>query len=341
MLAVTFQGVEQVSAREVPNPRIRPGDVIVEVRASGLCGSDLHPYFGRERGLDIGTIMGHELVGVVAEAGPRVTRFRAGDRVVAPFSTCCGECGPCRRRLNSRCRRGQLFGWVEGGVGLHGVQAEYARVPLADATLVGIPGEVDNVLAVLAADILPTARFAVDLAEVRAGDALAVLGCGPVGLLACFVATARGVRVAAFDPEPQRAARAMDFGAADSASPGQVPGARGGGDFAAVVDAAGTAEASQLAVSLLRPGGVLAAVAVNTDTHLPFSPSEMYDLNLTYRTGRCPARSHMEWALELLAADAGLLASLISHRLGLEQAGRAYSAFGSRREGWMKVVFVP
>src|SRR5690606_35755128 len=115
----------------VPDPVLaEPTDVLVRVTAAGLCGSDLHPYLGRETGLDPGTVMGHELVGDVVAVGREVRRLRPGDRVVAPFTTSCGACATCLSGLTSRCPRGRLFGWVQDGAGLHGAQAELVRVPL-------------------------------------------------------------------------------------------------------------------------------------------------------------------------------------------------------------------
>ena len=194
MRALVFRGVEAVALEEIPEPEVmEPGDVVVRVDAAGLCGSDLHPYLGREVGIEIGTVMGHEFTGRVEKVGPGVRRWSVGDRVVAPFTTNCGECRPCRSGLTSRCIRGQLFGWVEGGRGLHGGQAEKVRVPLADATLVGVPEAIeDDALALLAGDILSTALYGVELAGVRPGEDVAVVGCGPVGLLAVRAALRAG-----------------------------------------------------------------------------------------------------------------------------------------------------
>ena len=137
MRALTWRGVRDIRHEDVPDPALRnDGDAIVRVERAGLCGSDLHVYHGRELGLDVGTVMGHELVGRVVDAGPSVRRHAIGSRVVAPFRTCCGTCFFCRRGLSARCPEGQLFGWVQGGAGLHGAQAELVRVPHADASLV-------------------------------------------------------------------------------------------------------------------------------------------------------------------------------------------------------------
>ncbi|HKQ56622.1 MAG TPA: alcohol dehydrogenase catalytic domain-containing protein, partial [Candidatus Eisenbacteria bacterium] len=140
MHAITFQKVRSIRHAEVPDPELRdPRDAIVQVTLAGLCGSDLHVYHGRETGIDRGTVMGHECVGRVVLAGEGVHGLSAGDRVAAPFSTCCGDCYYCAHGLSARCIAGQLFGWVEKGTGLEGAQASFVRVPLADATLFPLP----------------------------------------------------------------------------------------------------------------------------------------------------------------------------------------------------------
>jgi threonine dehydrogenase-like Zn-dependent dehydrogenase len=356
MKALVFEGVEAVAWEEVPDPGIRdPGDAVVEVAAAGLCGSDLHPYFGRESGLDRGTVLGHEFTGRVVAVGPAVTRWSVGDRVVAPFTTNCGACDPCRRGLTSRCERGQLFGWVEAGEGLHGGQAEAVRVPLADSTLVAVPDALgDDALALLAGDILSTALFGVELARVRAGEAVGVVGCGPVGLLAVRAAFRAGAgRVVAIDPVPGRRQAAEAFGAQalDPAALGREEAASAGhrgseadpllGRVDAVIEAVGTAEGTRVAASLLRPGGRLAAVGVHTEPHLALSPGALYDRNLTYAAGRCPARRLLPEALEMAVEEAELLTTLVSHRLSLDHGPEAYRRFGAREEGWHKVVFTP
>lgn len=338
MKALTFQGVERVEHRDVDEPALEdPGDAIVAVRVAGLCGSDLHPYFGREVGLDPGTVMGHEFVGTVTEVGDDVTAFRPGERVVAPFTTNCGSCDACARGLTARCARGELFGWVAGGRGLQGGQAEYVRVPLADTTLVPVPDALDDdALALLGGDILATALYGAELARVEAGDRVGVVGCGPVGLLAVRAALARGAaEVVAFDPVPTRREVARAFGAAESFDPSAGP--RDALD--AVIEAAGGAAATRTAAAALRPGGRLAALAVHTEPHLALSPTELYDRNLTYASGRCPARRLLPEALALAGREQDLLRSLVSHRLPLEAGPEAYRRFGAREPGWVKVVF--
>jgi threonine dehydrogenase-like Zn-dependent dehydrogenase len=352
--ALIFEGVRRVSEASVADPALHAAtDAIVRVRAAGICGSDLHVYGGRETGLDAGTVMGHELAGEVVEVGAAVRRVRRGQLVVSPFSTSCGECWYCRAGLSSRCAAGQLFGWVAGGLGLHGAQAEYVRVPLADSTLVPSPPALPMEIALLAGDVLATGCHGAELAGAAPGRVIAVIGCGAVGLMAAVGALAAGAeRVFALDPVAERLALARHLGAeplavgagaegitADARS--AVLAATDGRGADGVVEAAGTPEATRLALALVRPGGTLAAVGVHTEAQLAFSPSEAYDKNLTYRTGRTPARATMERMLALAGSGRFDLAAVISHRLPLAAGPRAYEIFDQRREGCIKVVLLP
>jgi threonine dehydrogenase-like Zn-dependent dehydrogenase len=348
MNAITFQDVESLAYEAVADPvLIESSDVIVRTRAAGLCGSDLHPYFGRERGLDRGTVMGHELVGEIVEAGADVRTLSVGDRVVAPFSTSCGSCFYCHTGLTARCERGALFGWVQDGAGLHGCQAELVRVPLADGTLVRVPDGLDDEVALLAGDVLSTATYGADLAGVGAGDLVVVVGCGPVGLLAIRAVLEKGAReVVAVDSVPSRLDLARRFGATpadrEQGDPLALVRERSEGRGAdAAIEAVGSAEATRTAVGLLRFGATLAALGVHTEPHLAIPPGEIYDRNLRYAAGRCPARHYMPSSLGLAERDADLMAALVSHRLPLSDGVEAYRRFAAREGGWAKVVFIP
>jgi threonine dehydrogenase-like Zn-dependent dehydrogenase len=143
---------------------IHSTDVIVKISMAGICGSDLHVYHGRETGIDKGTVMGHEFTGEIIEAGSAVKKFSKGSRVLSPFTTSCGECYYCKIGLTCRCEKGNLFGWVEKGYGLHGAQADYIRVPMADTTLVPLSDDLSNEKGLLLGDI-----FSTGLAVVRSG----------------------------------------------------------------------------------------------------------------------------------------------------------------------------
>ena len=345
MKAVTFQGNARVEISTVPDPEIQaPEDVLVRNRVSAICGSDLHVYLGRETGIAPGTVMGHEFLGEVVEAGKGVKGLRAGDLVVSPFTTNCGECFYCRKGLTCRCPRGQLFGWVENGRGLEGAQAEYVRVPLADSTLVKLPPDVDVETALFLGDILATGFFCADMAEAGPEGVYAVLGCGPVGLFAVLGARERGAeRVFAVDVLPERLALAERFGAvpidARKTDPREVlREATEGRGADAVLEVVGSPEATRLAFELVRPGGIVSAVGVHTEAQFAFSPVEAYDKNLTYRAGRCPARRYMERLLPLVREKKYDLASIVSHRLPLADAVRGYHLFERKLEGCTKVL---
>jgi threonine dehydrogenase-like Zn-dependent dehydrogenase len=346
--ALVFEGVGRIGHATVPDPEIRDaGDVIVRVEAAAVCGSDLHVYRGLEAGLDAGTVMGHEFAGEVVETGAGVTRFRPGDRVVSPFTTSCGDCFYCRTGLTARCVHGQLFGWVEKGRGLHGVQAELVRVPLADTTLVAIPADTPAETALFAGDILATGWFGAESAGAGPGRTVAVVGCGPVGLMAVLAARELGAeRVFALDALPERLALAERWGAepVDVRGDGRndaaaaIREATGGRGADAAVEAVGSPEATRLAFDLVRPGGTIGAVGVHTESHLAIAPGEVYDKNLTYRAGRAPARAYMERLLPLIRSGRYDLAALISHRLPLAEGPRAYDLFDRKLEGCTKVV---
>jgi threonine dehydrogenase-like Zn-dependent dehydrogenase len=317
------------------------------VEHTAICGSDLHVYRGLETGLDAGTVMGHEFVGRVVEASPRLRRLEQGQLVVSPFTTSCGGCYYCTSGLTARCLKGGLFGWVERGRGLDGAQAEYVRVPLAESTLVAVPEGLAAEQALLAGDVLATGSYCAELAELTPNTITAVVGCGPVGLMGVVAARERGVSALfAIDSVPERLRLAERLGAApvnfESDDPVErLRAASDGRGADAVLELVGSPDASRLALNLVRPGGVIAAAGVHNEARFAFSPAEVYDKNLTYRAGRCPARRLMEPSLQLLARGRYPLGDLISHRLDLAQGARAYELFDRRLEGCTKVLLNP
>lgn len=348
MQALTFQGIEHVGYEAIADPRIEsPDEVIVAVRLAGVCGSDLHVYHGRETGIDQGTAMGHEFVGQIIETGKSVQRLQKGALVASPFTTSCGNCEPCRVALTARCLRGQLFGWRQTGVGLHGAQAELVRVPLADTTLVEIPQGISLENALLAGDVLSTGYFCALQGGVAPGQVVAVVGCGPVGLMAILAARHLGAaRIFAIDNLPERLHLAAQFGAEPlnfhDAAPQEVVGQATNGLGAHVVlEAVGSPESSRTAVELIRPGGVISAVGVHTESQFAFSPVEAYDKNLTYKIGRCPARAMMSTVLPWLASTDLDPSVIISHRLPLADGARAYDIFAKKLESCTKAVLSP
>lgn len=353
MRGLVLEGVGRVALHnDLPDPEIRaPTDAVVAVHQAGLCGSDLHPYEGREA-IWYGVVPGHEVIGRVAAVGSDVAGSTVGDRVIVPFTTSCGRCGPCRRGLTARCAHGALFGFgpPDGPAAsvLHGGQAELIRVPWADGSLVGVPAGLDDRSAVLLTDNLPTAWSAVQRADLAPGAILAVVGLGAVGLCAVAVAQWCGAgAVLGVDPVAARRQRASRLGAVVAAPEaaraqlramsGSEPGAPG------VIEAAGTTAAQRLAFSLVRPGGTLSVIAVQTGAHFGFTPVEAYDANVAVRFGRASVRSTLDRLLPATADKVETLADIVitDPEVPLAHGAGLYDRFARRDGGIVKAVFVP
>lgn len=344
MRGLTYHAPGDLRVETVRDPElIDPTDAIVAVRLAAICGSDLHVWHGREIGLDVGTIMGHEFLGEVVAVGSSVGRIRRGDRVVSPFTTSCGSCFFCREGLTARCEQGQLFGWVEKGRGLHGGQAELVRVPLADSTLVPVPKALPAEAALLLGDVLSTGHHCATLGNVRAGAAVAVIGAGPIGQMATLAAREMGAGVIyAIDSVPERLTLAARMGAQPrplhEGIVDELRDACNGRGPDVVLEAVGSEAAVRLAYQLVRAGGSIGAVGVHHEATFPFSPGQAYDKNLTFRIGRCPARHYMEQLLPLAERCQTELAAVFSHHLSLDQGPAAYRMFDLKADGCTKVA---
>src|SRR4029077_16974861 len=214
MRAVTFQAPLEVRVQDVPEPQLLdPGDAIVRIEASGICGSDLHIYHGRVQ-IEPGFTIGHEYVGTVIEAGVDVGEVSVSDRVLGCFQTACGRCWFCRRGWFHKCDHSRTFGHGAVLGDLQGTQAEQALVPGADLVLRKVPAGMSDEVALFAGDVMGTGYHAIADGGLRAGDTVAVLGLGPVGLCAVQAARAHGAaQVSAIDTVAPRLALAETFGA--------------------------------------------------------------------------------------------------------------------------------
>ncbi|MPZ13134.1 MAG: alcohol dehydrogenase catalytic domain-containing protein [Chloroflexi bacterium] len=257
MKALVFHGVGDIRLDEVPEPRIeQPADAIVRVTANAICGTDLHLVRGTVPGVRPGTILGHEAVGYVEEVGPMVRNFAPGDRVVIASTISCGYCSYCRDGYFAQCDNANpngrqagtaFFGGPQSSGAFHGLQAEKARIPFANVGLVKLPeeDEVDDDQAILLSDIFPTGYFGAELAEIEAGNTVAVFGCGPVGQFAIASAKLLGAgRVLAVDCIPSRldmargqGAEVIDFNADDPVD--TIRGLTGGIGVDRAIDAVG------------------------------------------------------------------------------------------------------
>lgn len=349
--AVTFQSVGEVKAESIAEPRVQqPRDAVVRVTMAGLCGSDLHPFWGREKGLHPGTVMGHELVGYVESVGNGIDpkKIVVGDRVSIPFSTNCGNCFYCESGLTSRCPSGQLFGWQQLNgkgaiVGLDGCQSEWVRVPLADSSLKRLPDSVSDEAALLLGDNFSTGYFCAQMADIKPDRTYAVIGCGTVGLLCIIAAKSMGAKsMVAIDPVPSRRVQAENLGvvAVDpSQALSEIHQLTKGRGADGVMELVGLPDAQALAYQIIRPGGVMSVIGCHCSPNFSFSPVDAYDKNLTYRTGRCPARHFMDELTDRVANGEFDLNAFVTHRFRFDDAAEAYDVFSNRKDGCIKAVF--
>ena len=345
MKALTFHGKQDVRYESVADPVImEPTDAIVRVKLCSICGSDLHVYDDREKGLDHGTVMGHEFAGEIVEIGRAVKALRVGELVMSPFTTSCGACFYCKIGLTCRCIHGQLYGWVQKGKGLQGGQAEYVRVPMADSTLQKIPEGVSLEEGLMLGDIISTGFYCAHQAGIHSDDTQVVIGCGPVGLMTILGAREYGAeKLFAIDSVGERLKMAAQFGAVPINISDRDPIAiisefTEGRGADAVMEAVGNERAGKLAYDLLRPGGTISTVGVCSDLNLSFSPTQAYDKNLTFKVGRCPAKFFMNQLIPLVQKTKYDFTSILTHRMKLMDGSSGYDIFANKKDNCLKVV---
>jgi 2-desacetyl-2-hydroxyethyl bacteriochlorophyllide A dehydrogenase len=344
MRAVTFQGPGEVRLDERPEPELEaPDDAIVAVEASGICGSDLHLYTGRIP-LEPGFTLGHEYVGTVTAAGEAVRSVAVGDRVLGTFHVACGACPACRRARYQACERSRTFGHGRALGDLQGTQADLALVPHANLTLRRVPDGMEAQVALFAGDVMGTGYHATAAAGVRAGDAVAVVGLGPVGLCAVQAARAAGAApILAVDTVADRLELARAFGAqpvhATEEDPrAAVKAATEGRGVQVAVEAVGDARALELAIRLAAPTGLVSVVGVHNarcEVHMGL----VWIKSLELRAGQANVIAHLDHVLALLHEGVLDPRPLVSHHLPLDRAPEAYERY-ARREA-LKIVLEP
>jgi 2-desacetyl-2-hydroxyethyl bacteriochlorophyllide A dehydrogenase len=344
MRAVTFQAPGVVSVEERPEPElIDPEDAVVRIDASGVCGSDLHIFHGRVP-IEAGFTIGHEYVGTVLAAGDAVTRVAVGDRVLGCFQSACGTCWFCRRGLYHRCEHSRTFGHGAALGSLQGTQAEMTLVPHANLVLRRVPEGMSNEVALFAGDVMGTGFHAVVESGLEPGDAVAVLGLGPVGLCAVQAARAVGAaRVLAIDSVPERLAVAESFGAEPVHLTEQdvrqaVRDATEGRGVDVCIDAVGDPKVLDSAIRLTRACGSIQCIGVyaeRAEVHMGL----LWLKTLTLRGGQANVIGHVDRVLALLSAGVLDPSALVTHHMKLDQAPEAYAVF-DRREA-LKVVLTP
>lgn len=342
MKGYVFHGTGQSAWEEVPDPAVKePTDAVVRVEAVTICGTDLHILKGDVPEVQPGTVLGHEAVGEIVEAGSDVRTVRPGDRVLVSCITACGRCAYCRQGTYGQCRGGG--GWILGHL-IDGTQAEYVRVPHADLSVHPLPGAMDGADAVLLADIFPTSyEVGVLNGHVRPGDTVVIVGAGPIGLAA--IATARlfsPERIVAVDLAPARLEAARQLGAdavveAQEAPEELVADLTDGLGADVVIEAVGAPRSFELCTRMVRPSGHVANVGVHgapATLHL----EDLWIKNITITTGLVDTYS-TPTLLRMTAAGRLPTSQLVTHTFPLARMEEAYDVFAHAADtGALKVV---
>jgi alcohol dehydrogenase len=344
MRAVTFQAPGEVRIEEKPDPEVGSADeALIRVEASGICGSDLHIFHGRVP-VEPGFTIGHEFVGTVLAAGDDVERVAVGDRVLGCFHTACATCGTCLRGDYHRCERGRTFGHGSKLGDLQGAQAEQLLVPHANLTLRRVPEGMSDEVALFAGDVMGTGYHAVAHAGMRAGDSVAVLGLGPVGLCAVQAAVAAGAaKVFAIDSVEARLRMAEQFGATpihltEEDPKRAVRSATDGRGVDIVVDAVGDPAPLAMAISLVRDAGTVSGIGAYAGKgEVPIGLAWLK--GLTLRLGLANVIAHVDRVLGLLEAGKLDPTPLVTHHMTLDEAADAYALYDGREA--LKIVLTP
>ncbi len=343
MKALLCEDDGAIRLAEQPDPRVeQPGDVLVRLTLTTICGGDVHLRHGvipAEKHF----VMGHEYVGVVEAVGAAVETVVPGDRVVGAAIISCGVCDRCRVGATQGCRFGGILGAGRSWGGFGGTHAELLRVPFADHTTAKVPDSLDDEQVLFVGDILSTGHYGARAGGVAPGDVVAVLGAGPVGLCAVHCLGLFGAsQVVAADLEPERRAIARRLGATATVDPADGPltaavlEATGGVEPDVVIECAGSAATLAAAAELVRPGGSMAVVG-NPGTNRELPLIDLFNKAVTY-TGGLARLDRMPELIRLIDAGRLDLRPLITHRITLDEIVAGFELFGERRDGVVKVA---
>lgn len=352
MQAAVFVERGKIQLREVPKPTPGPGQALMKVTLTTICGTDVHILKG-EYPVKPGLIVGHEPVGRIEALGPGVTGFEIGDRVIVGAITPCGQCRACLSGDGAQCSHGgddfrALGGWRFGNT-INGCQAEYILVPDAQANLAKIPLGLTDEDVVLCPDIMSTGFSAAESGHVRIGDSVAVFAQGPIGLCATAGARLAGATlIIAVDSVPRRLEQAKRMGAdvvlnyKEQDVVGEIKRLTGGGADV-TIEALGTQQTFEACLRSVRAGGVVSSLGVYSG-HLSV-PLDAFAAGLGDHkivTTLCPGgKERMRRLMSVIAAKRAPFNELVTHSFPLTEIEAAYDLFANQRDGVMKVAIKP
>jgi len=379
MLAMNYRGPYRVRAASKGDPVIEhPGDAIVQVERSCICGSDLHLYHGLVPDTRVGTTFGHEFTGRVVQVGSEVRNLKVGDNVLVPFNVFCGSCFFCQRELYGNCHNtnpeatavGGIYGYSHTAGGYDGGQAEYVRVPMADVGPIVIPDDIDRDDAVLLTDAFPTGYQAAEMGSIAEGDTVVVFGAGPIGLFAAKSAWWMGAgRVIVVDHVEYRLEFArrfaqcetIDFKSVDDMAI-HIKKMTDGLGADVCIDAvgceaagsalqhltgvklklqSGSATVLHWAINSVRKGGNVSIVGVYGPTFNAVPIGNALNKGLTLRMNQASVKRHVPHLIEHIRAGHVRPRDIITHRVPLEEVADAYHLFSHKLDNCIKTVLVP
>ncbi|HET7464131.1 MAG TPA: NAD(P)-dependent alcohol dehydrogenase [Longimicrobium sp.] len=345
MKAAVFVAPGRIELQERPIPEVGPGDALLRVTTTTICGTDVHILKG-EYPVAPGRVIGHEPVGVIAALGPGVTGYRVGQRVIAGAITPCGQCDSCLEGLRSQCGGKAMGGWRLGNT-IDGCQAEYVIIPHAMANLTPVPDGLTDEQVLMCPDIMSTGFGGAESGGIRIGDTVAVFAQGPIGLCATLGARLRGAaRIIGVDGVPERLATSAALGADftvnfhDGDPVERIMELTGGRGVDVAIEALGTQGTFESCLRVLKPGGVLSSLGVYSGKlELPLDAfaAGLGDHHVV--TTLCPGgKERMRRLMSIVASGRADLRPLVTHRFTLDQIEAAYDLFGHQRDGVLKVA---
>ena len=342
MKALVYHGPGKKSWDEKPKPVIiETTDAVVKILKTTICGTDLHIMKGDVPTVTEGRIIGHEGVGIIEETGSSVSNFKVGDHVLISCITSCGKCDFCKKAMYSHCEKG---GWILGNL-IDGTQAEYVRIPFADNSLYAIPASVDEEGLVMLSDILPTGfECGVLNGQVKPGDAIAIVGAGPVGLAALLTAQFYTPSVIiAIDQDDNRLMTAKALGATHTINSSsenateKVMSITGGKGVDTAIEAVGIAATFELCQTIIGAGGHIANIGVHGKS-VTLHLETLWSRNITITT-RLVDASTTPMLFKTVLAHKLDPQKLITHRFKLDEIIKAYDTFGdAAKEKALKVI---
>ncbi|WP_316831796.1 zinc-dependent alcohol dehydrogenase [Pedobacter aquatilis] len=385
MKAAVFHKPGDIRVENVPDPEILdPRDVILKVTSTAICGSDLHILSGAVPQKDP-MVMGHEFMGIVEEVGSAISNLKVGDRVVVPFPISCGKCFFCTHEASPACEEsnyknygpagnvadqkgGALFGYTDLYGGYSGGQAQYVRVPYADISPRIVPENLSDEQALFLTDIFPTGWSAIDWAQLKGGETVAIFGSGPVGLMAQKAAWINGAgRVIAIDPLDYRLDKARTVNNVETLNPHRVDVVEairemtGGRGADVCVDAVGfeperslmdklkatlnfekgSMKVLEMCFEAVRRMGTVSIMGVYGSPYDNFPLFRIFDKGITIKQGQAPVLNYIDTLIDLVSEERVVLDDIISHSLPLEDAAHAYNIFDQKQDECVKVVLKP